>query len=118
MSIWKEPLPKQFYCPKNQMNLWNNSYKILGDTIQSPGGSFTYIVHSAPCCPLYWGNGKAEPDSITSAWIPKNPEEHKANPTSYSEGWHRHHGNYLAYLVSLPGSLQKWLLTVRWVLPK
>lgn len=115
---WLEPLPSRFFCPLDQASDWQKSgYTVLGNTILSAGGSYYFIVRSAPCCPLFWGNGKAEPDKIQSAWLPKDMELFRSDPIGYSGKWKKSHGNYLAYWVSLPNSNRTWLMTVRWVSP-
>lgn len=99
-----EPPPTRFYSPLGlftPQDLQQLSAKYLGDTIVSPAGSFRYRVTSGPLCRIYWGRGKAEPDSIESAYV----QDERGR-------WKRSHSNYLSYQVE-GGSF----VTVRWESP-
>lgn len=99
-----EPPPTRFFAPLGMFvlqDLQQLSAEYLGDTIVSPAGSFRYRVTSGPLCRLYWGNDKAEPDSIESAYV----QDERGR-------WRRSHSNYLSYQV-VDGSF----VTVRWESP-
>lgn len=99
-----EPPPTRFYAPAGMFapqDLQQLSAEYLGDTVVSPAGSFRYRVTSGPLCRLYWGNNKAEPDSIESAYL----QDERGR-------WKTSHSNYLSYQVEGGG-----FVTVRWKLP-
>lgn len=99
-----EPPPTSFYAPAGMFapqDLQQLSAECLGETIVSPGGSFRYRVTSGPLCRLYWGRGKAEPDTIESAYLQNERGR-----------WRRSHSNYLSYQVEGGG-----FVTVRWQAP-
>ena len=122
---WSEPVPSKFYCPRDQYEAWLKDRgefpgEWLGDTIRTIGNQ-SYPVLSAPCSPLYWGNGYAEPDKIQSAWIPKDAAAYAKDPVGYGgdrRNWIKANGNYLAYEIPAPYSPGGTrLLTVRWQPP-
>lgn len=99
-----EPPPTRFYAPLGMFapeDLQQLSAEYLGDTIVSPAGSFRYQVTSGPLCRLYWGRGKAEPDTIESAYL----QDERGR-------WKRSHSNFLSYQVEGGG-----FVTVRWESP-
>lgn len=99
-----EPPPIRFYAPAGMFTAQDLQLlcaEYLGNTIVSPAGSFRYRVTSGPLCRLYWGNDKAEPDSIESAY----EQDERGR-------WKRSHSNYLSYQVE-GGSF----VTVRWESP-
>lgn len=99
-----EPPPTRFFAPLglfSTQDLQHLSAEWLGDTIVSPAGSFRYRVVSGPLCRLYWGNNKAEPDTIESAYV----QDERGR-------WRRSHSNFLSYQVESDG-----FVTVRWEKP-
>ena len=99
-----EPAPTRFYAPSGlfaEEDLRQLSAEYLGEIIVSPGGSFRHRVTSGPLCRLYWGNDKAEPDSIESAYV----QDKRGR-------WKTSHSNYLSYQVE-GGNF----VTVRWQAP-
>lgn len=99
-----EPPPTRFFAPAGMFapqDLQQLSAEYLGETIVSPAGSFRYRVVSGPLCRLYWGRGKAEPDSIESAYM----QDERGR-------WRRSHSNFLSYQVS-----DERFITVRWEKP-
>ena len=93
-----EPIPPFFYAP---LSYGYKGEGYLGEYIYSPGFTFRYKVASAPCCRLYWNNGKAEPWAMESAYV--KGEDGK---------WGRSRPNYLSYLLE-----NGEYLTVRWETP-
>ena len=97
----RELAPTQFYAPANlfsEADLKQLGAEWLGEYIYSPGFSFRYQVASGPLCRLYWGNGKPEPHSFESAYLPNQRGQ-----------WRRTHANFLSYQL-----MNQEYLTVRW----
>lgn len=108
-----EPAPNSFYAPAglfSNAELSQMGATWLGYTIQRPGcSSPPQRVVTGPLCLLYWGNGFPEPDTIESAWYPKDQDAFDASPATYRGGWKRDRNNYLSYQLE-SGSF----ITVRW----
>lgn len=123
---WFEPVPNRFYCPRSLYEDWASEANgfpgtWLGETIASPGGSYTYQVQSGPCCRIYTGNGYAEAHAFERGWKPKDEVAYARDPIGYGadgRNWTRVGANYLSYEVTIiGGSGTVSYQTVRWESP-
>ena len=108
-----ELAPTQFFAPQDAftaLELEELGATILGDCVQRPGQSCDpQRVISGPLCLLYLGNYFPEPDTIESAWYPKDQSAFDISPATYRGGWRRDRSNYLSYRLESGN-----FVTVRW----